>query len=69
MRGECGRDDQLNLWVVLAIALRGPSNPLINSGAKTGDLVVTINPANGVTVPLSLVTRAMASVLVKARRP
>lgn len=49
--GECGRANQLDQRYIPAIVLRGNANPLKSFGAKTGDLVIAINPANGNTVP------------------
>jgi len=49
--GECGRLNQLDQRLIPAIVLRGSKNPLKSFGAKTGDLVVAINPSNGNVVP------------------
>lgn len=49
--GECMVNDQLDQRSIPAIVLRGPGNPLTTFGAKTGDLVVAINPANQAIVP------------------
>lgn len=49
--GECAVKNQQDLRYIPAIALRGTQNPMIAWGAKTGDLVLALNPANGVMVP------------------
>jgi hypothetical protein len=50
-RGECLVNDQLDQRSIPAIVLRGNSNPLKGFGASTGDLVLAVNPENGVVVP------------------
>jgi hypothetical protein len=49
--GECQVKNQLDQRFIPAIVLRGDSNPLKEYGARKGDLVVAINPQNGVVVP------------------
>lgn len=48
--GECLAADQLDQRFVPAIVLRGDANPLRGFGARTGDLVLAINPATGKAV-------------------
>lgn len=48
--GECQHKNQLDQRFIPAIVLRGDANPLRGYGARTGDLVVAINPADGTTV-------------------
>lgn len=48
--GECEVNDQLDQRVIPAIVLRGNTNPLKDFGARVGDLVLAVNPANGVMV-------------------
>jgi hypothetical protein len=50
--GECGVKNQLDQRVVPALVLRGgAANPLYQFGARTGDLVVAMNPETGTIVP------------------
>jgi hypothetical protein len=49
--GECQAANQLDQRFIPAIVLRGAANPLKGFGARTGDLVVAINPATGKVVP------------------
>jgi hypothetical protein len=46
--GECSVADQLDERVVPALVMAGGNNPLRQFRAARGDLVVAINPANGV---------------------
>jgi len=48
--GECQAANQLDQRFIPAIVMRGDANPLKSFGARVGDLVVAINPANGRTV-------------------
>ncbi|AZO80011.1 MULTISPECIES: hypothetical protein [unclassified Bosea (in: a-proteobacteria)] len=48
--GECQVANQLDQRVIPAIVLRGNANPLKEFGAKTGDLVLALNPATGRSV-------------------
>lgn len=48
--GECQVANQLDQRFIPAIVLRGNANPLKEHGAKTGDLVVAVNPATGTAV-------------------
>lgn len=48
--GECQAKNQLDQRFILAIVLRGDANPLKQYGAKKGDLVLAVNPGNGVIV-------------------
>jgi hypothetical protein len=48
--GECQAKDQLDQRFIPAIVLRGSGNPLRDYGARTGDLVLAINPQSGATV-------------------
>ena len=50
--GECGAANQLDQRFIPAIVLRGDaSSPLRRFGARTGDLVLAVNPATAVVVP------------------
>ncbi|MBS1182739.1 MAG: hypothetical protein H6Q99_2619 [Proteobacteria bacterium] len=49
--GECQVANQLDQRFIPAIVLRGNDNPLRDFGARTGDLVVAINPSSGTVVP------------------
>jgi hypothetical protein len=48
--GECSYKNQLDQRYIPAIVLRGDANPLHGYGAKTGDLVIAINPNSGTRV-------------------
>ncbi|MBY3329005.1 hypothetical protein HFN88_05205 [Rhizobium laguerreae] len=48
--GECQVANQLDQRFIPAIVLRGDTNPLKGFGARTGDLVVALNPASGKSV-------------------
>lgn len=47
--GECQVDDQVNSTTIPSLVLPGGDNALRRNGARIGDLVITHNPANGVT--------------------
>lgn len=49
--GECQVKNQLDQRFIPAIVLRGNANPLKHYGAKKGDLVLAVNPGNGVIIP------------------
>ncbi|MBV8896592.1 MAG: hypothetical protein JO051_08780 [Acidobacteriaceae bacterium] len=46
--GECSAADQLDERYVPALVIAGGSNPLKHFGVSTGDLLIALNPANGV---------------------
>ena len=43
-RGECEINDQVNPMTVPALVLASGQNPVVNFGAKLGDLVIAFNP-------------------------
>ena len=43
-RGECDINDQVNPMTVPALVLASGQNPVVNFGAKLGDLVIAFNP-------------------------